>query len=198
MSIGTVLTHLLITPLYQQPLCVCMSSAVDELYYLCEEDSDVDRAKEVVQLLNRSKIDFEKVNPTYAIRHQLFIPVYIDFIIKLVERIDLQAKFEQDPMRGVEWEVRKTNVGQPPVILEERLSSDVNGAVSSLDMAPKQEEESPPAYRRPPSLSLKLLEIDGATQAEGIQDALIGCSCDKGEVMVFFLIERESKPGGIA
>lgn len=66
-----------------------ITRAVDELYYLCEDENAKTKCSEAVELFERCKRDFEKLS----------------------ERIDEQKRFEIDQAGGVSWEVRKTALG---------------------------------------------------------------------------------------
>lgn len=63
--------------------------AVDELYYFCEDENDVQKIQDAVHVLKRCLTDFEK----------------------LIERSDEQKRFEEGQLLGISWEVRKTSIG---------------------------------------------------------------------------------------
>ena len=62
-----------------------ISRSVDELYYLCEDERDEQKCREIISFLERAGYDFDK----------------------LIERIGEQRKFESSKTSGVSWEVRK-------------------------------------------------------------------------------------------
>ena len=62
-----------------------INRSVDELYYLCEDEGDEFKCKEVISLFERAGHDFDK----------------------LIDRIGEQHKFETNQTTGVSWEVRK-------------------------------------------------------------------------------------------
>lgn len=62
-----------------------INRSVDELYYLCEDEPDETKCREVIAFLERAGYDFEK----------------------LIDRIGEQRKFESSRTTGVSWEVRK-------------------------------------------------------------------------------------------
>lgn len=62
-----------------------INRSVDELYYLCEDERDELKCKEVISFFERAGYDFDK----------------------LIDRIGEQRKFERNQTSGVSWEVRK-------------------------------------------------------------------------------------------
>lgn len=64
-----------------------INRAVDEFYYLCEEEGNEEKCNEMIAMLDRTNCDF----------------------VKLIERMAEQRKFDMDPTHstGVSWEVRK-------------------------------------------------------------------------------------------
>jgi hypothetical protein len=62
-----------------------ISRSVDELYYLCEDERDESKCREIISFMERAGYDFDK----------------------LIERIGEQRKFESSQTSGVSWEVRK-------------------------------------------------------------------------------------------
>ena len=62
-----------------------INRSVDELYYLCEDEGDEFKCKEVISMFERAGHDFDK----------------------LIDRIGEQRKFEANQTSGVSWEVRK-------------------------------------------------------------------------------------------
>jgi hypothetical protein len=62
-----------------------INRSVDELYYLCEDERDEIKCREVISFLERAGHDFDK----------------------LIDRIGEQMRFETHQTQGVSWEVRK-------------------------------------------------------------------------------------------
>ena len=62
-----------------------ISRSVDELYYLCEDERDEVKCREIISFMERAGYDFDK----------------------LIDRIGEQQKFESSQTSGVSWEVRK-------------------------------------------------------------------------------------------
>lgn len=169
-----------------------VNRAVDELYNLCEDDSNLPRAKEAMALLQRCANDFEK----------------------LVDRIERQDEFARTPTRGLGWEVRKTNLGKPADLVRVKVerfedlpccSDNDNGNESGKESGNESGGEGPhqhieihsgddtpllravdtsPPVTRPKSLTLQFLETgtspDG-TEAEGDVNIIIPSTVSSGE-----------------